>query len=97
MSPFFDVTTLEMSPNLEASTGGQIGKGSDEREGVAAGILALVESGKLSLSKTSLQTRPDLLVLLQAQYESRVSFISCISHQASAKACFFVLLVFSVF
>jgi hypothetical protein len=31
MSPFIDVTTLEMSPNLEASTGGQIGKGSDER------------------------------------------------------------------
>jgi hypothetical protein len=51
MSPFIDVTTLEMSPNLEASTGGQIGKGSDERYGVAAGgyILARVESGELKL------------------------------------------------
>jgi hypothetical protein len=30
MSPFGDVTTIEMSPNLEVSTGGQIGKDSDE-------------------------------------------------------------------
>ena len=30
--PFLaDVTTIEMSPNLEVSTGGQIGKDSDER------------------------------------------------------------------
>jgi hypothetical protein len=37
MSPFIDVTTIEMSPNLKASTGGQIGTGSDEQQGVAAG------------------------------------------------------------
>jgi hypothetical protein len=35
MSPFSDVTTLEMSPNLEASTGGQIGTDSDELQGIA--------------------------------------------------------------
>jgi len=28
--PFGDVTTIEMSPNLEVSTGGQIGKDGDE-------------------------------------------------------------------
>jgi hypothetical protein len=32
MSPFGDVTTIEMSPNLEVSRrGGQIGKDSDEQ------------------------------------------------------------------
>ena len=50
MSPFIDVTTLEMSPNLEASTGGQLGEGSDERDRLRrAGILARVESGELKL------------------------------------------------
>src|SRR3981081_4059562 len=35
MSPFGDVTTIEMSPNLEVSTGGQMGKDSDEQPGDA--------------------------------------------------------------
>src|SRR5712671_5153110 len=35
MSPCDEVTTIEMSPNLEVSTGGQIGKDSDELQGVA--------------------------------------------------------------
>src|SRR5229473_4231095 len=35
MSPFDEVTTIEMSPNLEVSTGGQIGKDSDELQGIA--------------------------------------------------------------
>jgi len=34
MSPCDEVTTIEMSPNLEVSTGGQIGKDSDELQGV---------------------------------------------------------------
>src|SRR5260370_33154675 len=36
MSPLDEVTTIEMSPNLEVSTGGQIGKDSYELQGVAA-------------------------------------------------------------
>src|SRR5260370_36835520 len=35
MSPCDEGTTIEMSPNLEVSTGGQIGKDSDELQGVA--------------------------------------------------------------
>src|SRR5689334_7762641 len=35
MSPFGKVTTIGMSPNLEVSTGGQIGKDSDELQGIA--------------------------------------------------------------
>jgi len=37
MSPSDEITTIEMSPNLEVSTGGQIGKDSDELQGVATG------------------------------------------------------------
>src|SRR5216683_2568468 len=35
MSPFDEVTTIEMSPSLEVSTGGQIWKDSDELQGIA--------------------------------------------------------------
>src|SRR5260370_23287180 len=35
MSPSDEVTTIERSHNLEVSTGGQIGKDSDELQGVA--------------------------------------------------------------
>jgi len=35
MSPCEEITTIEMSPNPEVSTGGQIGKDSDELQGVA--------------------------------------------------------------
>jgi hypothetical protein len=35
MSPSDEVTTIEMTPNLKVSTGGQIGKDSDELQGVA--------------------------------------------------------------
>jgi hypothetical protein len=38
VSPFGDVTTIEMSPNLEASTGGQIGKDSDEQQRITASL-----------------------------------------------------------
>src|SRR5260370_19932690 len=37
MSPSDEITTIEMSPNLEVSTGGQIGKVSDELQGVTTG------------------------------------------------------------
>src|SRR4029077_16115645 len=37
MSPSDEITTIEMSPNLEVSTGGQIGKDSDELQGVTTG------------------------------------------------------------
>ena len=35
MSPCDEVMTLEMSPNLEVSTGGQIGTDRDELQGIA--------------------------------------------------------------
>jgi hypothetical protein len=34
MSLFGEVTTIEMSPNLEVSTGGQIGKDRNEQQGI---------------------------------------------------------------
>src|ERR1700680_3493502 len=37
MSPSDEITTIEMSPNLEVSTGGRIGKDSDELQGVTTG------------------------------------------------------------
>src|SRR5271167_4902409 len=45
MSPFGDVTTIEMSPNLEVSTGGQIGKDRNEQQGITTGR-GLGASGK---------------------------------------------------
>jgi hypothetical protein len=44
MSPYGDVTTIEMSPNLEVSTGGQIGKDSHEQQGITT-------SGSLGASR----------------------------------------------
>src|ERR1700756_4687220 len=50
MSPFGEVTTIEMSPNLGVSTGGQIGKDSDELQRVATSrVLERVKSGELKL------------------------------------------------
>src|SRR5437899_3163072 len=54
MSPFGNVTTIEMSLNLEVSTGGQIGKDGDELLGISTSwILARVKRGELKLGNVA--------------------------------------------
>ena len=49
-SPCYDVTTIEMSPNLEVSTGGQIGTDRDKLQGIATSRgIGASGSGKLKL------------------------------------------------
>src|SRR6266478_92215 len=50
MSPCDDVTTIEMSPNLETSTGGQMGRTAMScKELRRAGVMERVKSGELKL------------------------------------------------